>query len=336
MRLNEQGELQEMNVIGIDVSKLKLDCARLDENSKLKVKVFQNSPMGWPDLVEWSTENTGLAVSQLHFVMEATGIYHEQLAIYLYGRGANVSVVNPAQARYYGQSLGIRTKNDKKDSVVLARYGAHEKPMRWQPEAPEFRTLKALLARLDSMKKTCNGEHNRQEKATVGKAPQAVLDSLAQMVGTLDGERKQMEKLIEEHINSHNQLKENKALLESIPGVGKVIATRMLMVVGSRPFESASQCSAYLGLAPVQHESGSSVKGRSRLSKAGNPVIRAKLYMAAVVATTHNPDIKAQYERLTNKGKSKMSALGAAMRKLVQICFGVLKHQQPYQPQVSF
>lgn len=336
MRLNEQGESQEMNVIGIDVSKLKLDCARLDENNKLKVKVFQNSPMGWPDLVEWSTENTGLAVSQLHFVMEATGIYHEQLAIYLYGRGANVSVINPAQVRYYGQSLGIRTKNDKKDSVVLARYGAHEKPVRWQPEAPEIRTLKALLARLDSIEKDLRRERNRQEKATVGKAPQAVLDSLAQMVGTLDAERKQMEKLIEEHINSHKQLKENKALLESIPGVGKVIATRMLMVIGSRHFNSASQCSAYLGLVPVQHESGSSVKGRSRLSKAGNPVIRSKLYMAAVVATTYNPDIKAQYERLTYKGKSKMAALGAAMRKLVHICFGVLKHQQPYQPQVSF
>lgn len=144
-----------------------------------------------------------------------------------------------------------------------------------------------------------------------------------------------MEKLIEEHINNHKQLKENKALLESIPGVGKVIATRMLMVIGSRHFDSASQCAAYLGLAPVQHESGSSVKGRTRLSKAGNPAIRSKLYMAAVVATAYNPDIKAQYERLTNKGKSKMSALGAAMRKLVQICFGVIKHQQPYRPQVS-
>ena len=95
------------------------------------------------------------------------------------------------------------------------------------------------------------------------------------------------------------------------------------------------QCAAYLGLAPVQHESGSSIKGRAKLSKAANPIIRAKLYMAAVVAIRYNPDIKAQYERLTSKDKSKMSALGAAMRKLVHICFGVLKHQQPYQPQVT-
>ena len=88
------------------------------------------------------------------------------------------------------------------------------------------------------------------------------------------------------------------------------------------------------GLVPVHHESGSSVRGRSRLSKAGDAQLRAKRYMAAIVATGHNPDIKAQYERLQKHGKPRMSALCAAMRKLVQICFGVLKHQTPYLPQV--
>jgi transposase len=330
-----KGSRKEMNVIGIDVSKAKLDCAWLNEGNKVKAKVFPNGLAGWSGLVEWAAKNTGLAVGDLHFVMEATGVYHEQPALYLHGEGAVVSVVNPAQVKLYAQSLGVRSKTDKKDSVVLARYGANEKPKPWQPEALEISTLKALVARLDNLEKDLQRERNRQEKAAVGQAPQAVLGSLGQMIGTLDAERKQLEKLIEEHINRHQQLKDNKALLESIPGVGKVIATRMLMVIGSRQFDSASQCSAYLGLVPVQHESGSSVKGRSRLSKAGNPVIRAKLYMAAVVATTYNPDIKALYQRLTNKGKSKMSALGAAMRKLVQICFGVLKHQQPYQPQVA-
>lgn len=330
-----KGSRKEMNVIGIDVGKAKLDCAWLDENNKLKAKVFPNALAGWSGLVEWSLKNTGLPVSDLHFVMEATGVYHGQLAAYLYDKGAVVSVVNPAQVKFYAQSLGVRSKNDKKDSVVLARYGVNEKPKRWQPEALEIRALKALVARLDSIEKDLQRERNRQEKAEISQAPQAVLGSLAQIIGTLDAERQQLEKLIEEHIDGHNQLKGNKALLESIPGVGKVIATRMLMVIGSRQFDSASQCAAYLGLVPVQHESGSSVRGRSKLSKAGNPTIRAKLYMAAVVATTYNPDIKAQYLRLTRNGKSKMSALGAAMRKLVQICFGVLKHQQPYQPQVA-
>lgn len=283
-----------MKVIGIDVSKAKLDCARFDESNKLKVKVFPNSPVGWACLVEWSLKNTGLSASDLHFVMEATGIYHGQLAAYLYDKGPGVSAINPAQVKFYAQSLGVRSKNDKKDSVVLARYGLHENPKLWHPEALEIRALKALLARMDGIEKDLQRARNRQEKAEISQAPQAVLGSLGQMIGALDAERRQLEKLIENHINSHKQLKDNNALLESIPGVGKVIATRMLMVIGSRHFDSASQCSAYLvGLAPVQHESGSSVKGQTRLSKADNPVIRSKLYMATVVATAYNPDIKA-------------------------------------------
>ena len=218
---------------------------------------------------------------------------------------------------------------------MLARFGLREQPTLWQPEAQEIRTLKALLARLDGIEKDLQREKNRQEKAMISLAPEAVMNSLNLMIDQLESEQKRLEKLIEEHINKHNNLKDNKALLESIPAVGKVIATRMLMVIASRQFDDAHQCAAYLGLVPVQHESGSSIKGRAKLSKAGNPIIRAKLYMAAVVAIRYNPDIKAQYERLTGKGKSKMSAIGAAMRKLVHICFGVLKHQIPYQPQTT-
>jgi transposase len=297
--------------------------------------VVANKLTGWQDLLDWTLKNTGLAIVELHFVMEATGIYHEQLATFLYEAGAKVSVVNPAQVKFYAQGLGVRSKNDKKDSVVLARYGLKENPSLWQPEAPEIRTLKALLARFDGIEKDLQREKNRQEKAKISLAPAEVIHSLNLMIEQLKSEQQRLDDLIENHINKHTKLRENKALLESIPAVGKVIATRMLMVIGSRQFDDAHQCTAYLGLVPVQHESGSSVKGRAHLSKAGNPVIRAKLYMAAVVAIRYNPDIKAQYERLTSKGKSKMSALGAAMRKLVHICLGVLKHQQPYQPQAT-
>jgi transposase len=325
--------VKEMNTIGIDVSKAKLDCAWLKEQDKVKTKAMTNNLTGWQELLDWTLKNTGLAIVERHFVMEATGIYHEQLATFLTDAGAKVSVVNPAQVKFYAQGLGVRSKNDKKDSVVLARYGLKENPKLWQPEAQEIRTLKALLARFDGIEKDLQREKNRQEKAVISLAPEEVINSLNLMTEQLKSEQQRLEKLIEDHINKHDKLRENKALLETIPAVGKVIATRMLMVIGSRQFDDAHQCAAYLGLIPVQHESGSSVKGRAKLSKAGNPVIRAKLYMAAVVAIRHNPDIKAQYERLTSKGKSKMSALGAAMRKLVQICFGVLKHQQPYQPQ---
>jgi len=324
-----------MNVIGIDVSKAKLDCAWLREENKIKTKVVTNSIDGWKELIAWAQTNTGDNIDSLHFVMEATGIYHENLATWLYDSGAKVSVVNPAHVKYYAQSLGGRTKNDKKDSIVLARYGLKEQPIFWQPALLEIRTLKALLTRLDAVEKDLQREKNRQEKALVSNTPEPVLNSIAQMIEHFETEHETLEKLIDEHINSHKNLKENKALLQTIPGVGKVVAKQMLMVLGTHQFRSASQCAAYLGLVPVQKESGSSIKGRSQLAKNGNPAIRAKLYMAAITATRYNPDIKAHYERLLSKGKSKMSALGAAMRKLVQICFGVLKHQKTYQPQTG-
>jgi transposase len=258
--------VKEMNTIGIDVSKVKLDCAWLKEQDKVKTKAVTNNSTGWQELLDWSLKNTGLAMAELHFVMEATGIYHEQLATFLYDVGAKVSVVNPAQVKFYAQGLGVRSKNDKKDSVVLARYGFKENPKLWQPEAPEIRTLKALLARFDGIEKDLQREKNRQEKAQISLAPEEVIHSLTLMIAQLETEQQRLEKLIEDHLNKHDKLRENKALLESIPAVGNVIATRMLMVIGSRQFDDAHQCAAYLGLIPIQHESGSSIKGRARLS----------------------------------------------------------------------
>jgi transposase len=110
-----------MNIIGIDVSKAKLDVAWLSENNKIKTKVVENQLTGWQELMLWAKTHTQAKVQQLHFVMEATGVYHENLATWLPDNRANESIVNPAHVKYYAQSLGGKTKNDKKDSTVLAR-----------------------------------------------------------------------------------------------------------------------------------------------------------------------------------------------------------------------
>jgi len=323
--------------IGIDVSKARLDCLWLRDRISLKVKnkVFPNTPAGHRSLLAWALKQTGVAVTELHCVMEATGIYHEGLAYALYEAGVRVSVVNPAQLREFAKSLGTRTKTDKKDALVIARYGAAQQPRRWQPEPPEVRGLKALVARLEAVKQDIQREMNRLEKAQITQVSEEVLTSIETVHQQLDTERVRLEALINDHIDQHPGLKQDRALLESIPGVGPVISQHMVALLRSRPFDEAPQCAAFLGLVPVQHESGSSVRGRPRLSKAGNAQLRAKLYMAAIVATRHNPDIKAQYERLLRHRKPRMSALCAAMRKLVHICFGVLKHQTPYLPQVT-
>ena len=326
-----------MNIIGIDVSKNKLDCALINDSNhaKFKFKGVSNSEDGFIALIDWLSKHIKSTAQEYHFVMEATGVYHERCAEWLFNTGSKVSVVNPAHIKYYGQSLGVRSKNDKKDSVVLARYGLTQKPITWEPETPEIRILKALASRLDAIEKDILREKNRYEKSSINPCSDSVLDSIKMILAVLNGEKTNLERLIDLHINQYEYLQHNYALLLTIPGVGPVVSRYMLIVIGSRTFKSASQCAAYIGLVPIQNESGSSLKGRSRLSKAGNPVIRAKLYMAAISALQHNPDIKIQNQRLLKKGKSKMSALCAAMRKLVHICFGVIKHQRPYQVQAS-
>lgn len=324
-------------IIGIDVSKQKLDITwlRSVDPLKLKSKVFPNSPAGHEALLDWSLAQTKQLAGQLHFVMEATGVYHEALAYRLHEKGAAVSVVNPAKLRDYASSLGARTKTDKKDSAVIARYGAKESPPLWQPEAFEIRHLKALLARYNAIDKDVIREGNRLEKARISEISQEVIHSIETVLGELQTEKARLKCLIDDHIDQNPGLKSDRKLLETIPGVGEVISSEMLAVIGSRDFDSARQCAAFMGLNPIQYESGSSILKRSRLAKNGQARLRSKLYMAAVVAIRYNPDIQRQYERLLANGKTKMAALGAAMRKLVHICFGVLKHQTPYLPQAT-
>jgi len=324
-------------MIGIDVSKAKIDCAWLRDlkTGKVKTKVFKNNLEGFQLLIKWVENNTQQPVAAICFVMEATGIYHEALAYALHDAGAMVCVVNPAYIHDYAKSLGVRNKTDKKDSVVIAHFGVTHHPAPWQPEAPEIRQLKALIARYEAIEKDLQRENNRLEKAEITQVSHEVISSINTVINELAKELKRIKQLIDDHIDQRPTLKQDSILLKSIPGVGPVISQRMVALIRSRSFVSARQCSAFIGLNPVIRESGSSVRGRSHLSKMGDAKIRAKLYMAAIVAIQYNPDIKQQYERLLKNGKTKMAALGAAMRKLVQICFGVLKHQIPYQPQVE-
>ena len=326
-----------MAVIGIDVSKAKLDTLwiRELETMKVKGKVQQNTPEGHQALLKWALKLTGAPVGELHFVMEATGVYHESLAYRLHEAGAQVSVINPARVKDFGKSLGVQSKNDKKDSVVIARFGMTQSPALWEPEAPKIRKLKALIARCDAVKADIQREVNRLEKAVISDSSTEVQQSIETVKSQLEIERARLESLIDDHIDNYPDLKQDRKLLESIPAIGPVMARQMVAVLRSRSFTKASQCAAFLGLIPIEHRSGTSVYSPPRLSKRGDARVRGKLYMAAVVATKHNPDIHAQYTRLLKAGKSKMSALGAAMRKLVQICFGVLKHQTPYQVQLA-
>lgn len=321
-----------MFYLGMDVAKAKLDCCLLLDGagSKRKTKVVSNAKSGITDLLAWSAKHN-ITPEELHVVMEGTGVYHEQAALALADAGATVSIVNPAQVKDFGRGLAVRTKTDGVDSFVLARYGALLKPAAWTPPAPEARVLQSLLARRDAVAQDLQRERNRQEKAEATDTPALIRQSLSDSIAFLSGQLAQLQRDIDRHVDRHPGLKGDLALLHSIPAVGPQVGNNMLAVMHSHRFGSAEQLAAYLGLVPVERQSGSSVLGRARLSKAGPARIRAVLYMAAIVATRYNPHVKAVYERLLARGKSKMSALGAAMRKLVHLCFGVIKTQKPYQ-----
>lgn len=321
-----------MRYLGMDVAKAKLDCCLLldEDGVKRKTKSVANSRSGVADFLAWIAKQH-ISPAELHVIMEGTGVYHEQAALALADAGVTVSIVNPAQVKDFGRGLAVRTKTDGMDSYVLARYGALLKPAAWTPPAPEARMLQALLARRDAIAQDLQRERNRQEKADATDTPMLIRQSLSDSIEFLSKQLTQLQQDIDRHIDRHPGLKDDLALLQSIPAVGPQVGNNMLAVMHSHDFGSAEQLAAYLGLVPVERQSGSSVLGRARLSKAGPARIRAVLYMAAVVATRCNPHVKAVYDRLLARGKSKMSALGAAMRKLVHLCFGVLKTRQPYQ-----
>jgi transposase len=321
-----------MYFIGIDISKAKLDCSLLLErqSTKRRAKSVANSASGVDALLDWCVQKQNILPHELHVVLEATGVYHETAATLLVDAGVTVSIVNPAQVKDFARSLGIRTKTDGIDSLVLARYGDLLNPRPWTPPTPEIRELKALVARREAILQDLQREHNRQEKAQATNTPPRVLKSITESIEFLEKQLTQLERDLDDHKHRHPRLKTDYDLLISIPAVGPQVSYQMLSIIHSHHFQSAEQLAAYLGLVPIERQSGTSLHGRPRLSKAGPARVRAVLYMAAIVGTRYNPHIQALYQRLQKRGKSKKSALGAAMRKLVHLCFGVLKTQQPY------
>ncbi|ELW7711961.1 IS110 family transposase, partial [Escherichia coli] len=155
-------------------------------------------------------------------------------------------------------------------------------------------------------------------------------ESVEAMIGQLNAEIKRLDRLIRSHLNQHPELKKDFDLLTSIKSVGYQLGLNMLVILRSHDFATAEQAAAFLGVVPVEKYSGTSVRGCPKLSKIGPPEIRAKLYLASLCGLRFNPLMKAMYERLCLRGKGKMCAIGALMRKLVHWCYGVLKTQKPF------
>ena len=312
--------------LGIDVAKAKLDCALRLTSGKFRHKVVDNTPAGFKTLDDWLTKESAAG---LQVCMEATGTYWEAVAEYLAGRTeTTVSVVNPVQIKAFGASRMMRTKTDKVDAKLIAQFCAERTPVPWQAPTPAEKNLRALVLRLDALQSMRTQESNRLEVAR-----DSVAEGITKHLKWLDDEIARLGKAIRDHIDNDPTLKDKHRLLDSIPGLGER-TTAVLLAFLAEParFENARQVVAFAGLDPRQHESGSSVRGKPRLSKVGHSFLRKALYMPAMVALYRTDWGKLFRERLAAKGKPPMLIIGAMMRKLLHVSYGVLKSGQTFQP----
>jgi transposase len=315
-------------VLGIDVSKSKLDVV-LRVNGKVKSKVVPNTPDGHQVLLEWLSKQK-VSSAELHVCMEATGVYHEAVATTLHAAGYKVSVVNPACIKGFGHSENIRNKNDEIDAGLIARYCLVMAPESWTPPPLEQRQLRGWTLRIQALKDIRQQESNRLEAHEVSGLKDVAANVTAH-IAWLDAEIRKLENEIDEHIDRHPGLKSDAQLIASIPGIGKATVARVLGHLGDiRRFANAKAFAAFLGVTPKQRTSGTSVRGRTMVSKTGNSSLRAALFMPSMVARCHNPILREFAERLLATGMAKRAVIGAVMHKLTHLIYGVIRTGKPF------
>ena len=317
----------ESHILGVDISKKTFDVALL-RMGKFKHKKFRNTETGFKDVSVWLDR---LKVAELHVCMEATGTYGEALAQYLHDASFQVSVVNPARIKGFSQGELMRTKTDKSDASLIARFCLAMKPSLWTPEAYEIRLLRDFSRRYESLLEMRQQELNRLD--VVGAELKVDIEK---HISYLDASIAETKKKIRDHIDDYPDLKHKKELLESIPGVGEVTINVVLSEFSDMSrFGSAKQLASFIGLAPRHRLSGTSVRGRTSMSKIGNAKVRKAFFMPALVAMKYNPTLIEMRKRLLKAGKPKMLIVGAVMRKLIHIIYGVLKNNQPFNPDLK-
>jgi len=311
--------------LGIDVAKAKVDVV-LKSGGGESYETFPNTVTGFKELSRWLKKRkvtTGKAG------LEATSVYHEDLALYLYEQGWQVYVINPGRLHAYAQSQHSRNKTDKGDATLIAHFVATQELDVWTPPNPAWRELQALVRHIQDLK---DEKQVAQVRLQTARTP-VVIASLEKLITFLQQQIDDLIRQIKDHLDQHPDLKSQHELLTSIPGIGDWSAAQILSELPAiQQFDEPKEVVAYAGLNPMHHQSGSSVKGYTAISKIGNARLRRALYMPALVGNRFNPILKAFYQHLLAQGKRKAVALTASMRKLLHLIFGILKSQKPFDP----
>ena len=318
--------------VGVDVGQSELWAAI----AGTKPRAFVNSTTGIKSLQRWVSG--ALPSATIHYAMEATGVYSQTLATRLLHdqESIEVSITNPAQIVAFGRAQLRRCKSDRLDCQVILEYAQSQKPPRWQPESKTLQQLRSLVSQADAVQRNLlewnNRSHTHQQSLEL---PSLVKKSTAALQRVAERQLELLQAEIKSLCTLDPELQVHYKLLQTIPGVGEKSAAAVMAYGGSALTErSRKQLTAHAGLAPRSRQSGTSLHQQGHLAKEGNKQLRKALYMPALVATQHNPIIRQTYQRLLARGKPKMVALVACMRKLLLIIRSILIHQKPFNPTI--
>ena len=320
--------------IGIDVSKLTLDVTVLcPSSSTKKYKQIANTVAGLKVLNSWLRKIDGFKYPQALFCLEHTGVYTRVVLSYLSEKSANIWLES---SLYIKKSLGLkRGKNDKIDSLRIAEYAYRfiDKAELYQNNLPVITELKDLLtcrARLKKQLKINRVAINELKQVDPVQGEKVELFSMAALRG-IKVSIEEIEKEIMDIVEKNKALKEMFDLATSIPGVGPILTLKLIVYTKMfTKFKNNRQLACYCGVAPFEHSSGSSVRGKTGVSKFANSDLKSTLHMATISSVQHNPDLKAYYERKVKEGKNKMSAINAVRNKLLYRIVAVIKRKTPY------
>lgn len=321
-------------IIGIDVSKLDLSISLLIDNKHYQTKI-DNNQQGFKAFIRWIKKYG--AESHARACMESTGFYGLAFANFLHKNNFEVSVVNPLCISAFAKSKLSRHKTDKIDSMIIAEYASKNNLPLYAPKPKVLLEIQNLYRCLQNLKLQYVQINNFLENKD--QLPKSVCSSYNRLSKNIVNEISKIEEEIDRIITNNTEIKQKVDNIQTIPGIGKITAISIIAEASS--FESfnndnnARELAAYAGLTPKHRMSGTSVRGKSSISKIGSSRLRKALYFPAIVAKNHNPMFKKFSQKLASKGKPTKVIIVAIMRKLLHIVFGVVKKNMPFNPNLA-
>ncbi len=318
--------------IGIDVSKLWLDFAVFEQNNLVFHMRVENSLKGIQSFMKELKRLITFDFKLIVFCMEHTGIYNNHLLDYLYKKNANICVESAIQIK---QSSGLqRGKNDKVDAIRIAQfaYKNRDELKLWEPKREVIQLLKHLTilrSRLVGVLKQLKTPIKESTEFVTNKINRASIELCKRAINSTEKDLEEVEKSIQLVIDSDPELHRLFKIVTSIKGIGSVTAAEIIITTNEfKDINSAKKFACYSGVAPFEHRSGSSIRGKTRVSKMGNKSVKTLLHMAALVAASFDDQLKHYYQRKVAEGKNKMSVLNAVRNKLIQRIFACVNQNR--------